>query len=175
MVEGVSLLRKLLFLAVIMSIFFDLPGTLCYSRQAIGMAALCVKTGGISVNGTRRTFYKIGAIVVLAAVFLSSSFAYAQSYDPDQDLPKPTMLQKRMNKLGRGLSNFLFGLTEIPLTMNAKMKQGKPLTYLLTTAPILGTTRAFMRMGTGVYEVFTFYVRNPGGDYEPILEPEYIF
>jgi len=127
------------------------------------------------VNETSRAFYKIGAAVVLAAVFFSSSFAYAQSYDPDQDIPKPTMLQKRMSKMGRGLSNFLFGLTEIPTTMYTKMKQGKPLTYLLTTAPVLGTTKAFMRIGTGAYEFFTFYVRNPGGDYEPILEPEYIF
>ena len=127
------------------------------------------------MNGKRRTFYKIGAIVVLAAVFFSSSFAYAQSYDPEQDIPKPTMLQKRMDKLGRGLSNFLFGWTEIPVTWNAKMKQGKPLTYLLTTAPILGATKGFMRMGTGIYEFFTFYTENPSGDYEAILEPEYIF
>ncbi len=127
------------------------------------------------MNETSRAFYKIGAAVVLAAVFFSSSFAYAQSYDPDQDIPKPTMLQKRMSKMGRGLSNFIFGLTEIPATMYTKMKQGKPLTYLLTTAPVLGTTKAFMRMGTGAYEFFTFFVRNPGGDYEPILEPEYIF
>ena len=127
------------------------------------------------MNGTSRTFYKIGAIVVLAAVFISSSFAYAQSYDPQQDIPKPTMLQKRMDKLGRGLSNFFFGWTEIPVTWYAKMKQGKSLTYLLTTAPVLGTTKAAMRMGTGVYEFFTFYTKNPSGDYEPILEPEYIF
>ena len=127
------------------------------------------------MNETSRAFYKIGAAVVLTAVFFSSSFAYAQSYDPDQDIPTPTMLQKRMSKMGRGLSNFLFGLTEIPMTMYTKMKQGKSLTYLLTTAPVLGTTKAFMRMGTGVYEFFTFYTKHPGGDYEPILEPEYIF
>ena len=127
------------------------------------------------MNGTRRTFYKIGAAVVVSAVFFSSSFAYAQSYDPDQDIPTPTMLQKRMSKMGRGLSNFLFGWTEIPMTWNTKMKQGKPLTYLLTTAPILGATKGVMRMGTGVYEFFTFYFRNPSGDFEPILEPEYIF
>ena len=170
-----SLLRKLLFLSVVKSIVFDLPRVLCYPRGAIQMAAMWAKTGGISVTGTSRTFYKIGAAVVLSAVFLSSSFAYAQSYDPDQDLPKPTMLQKRLNKMGRGLSNFLFGWTEIPVTWNTKMKQGKPLTYLLTTAPILGASKGVMRMGTGVYEFFTFYFRNPGGDFEPILEPEYIF
>ncbi|MCH7910919.1 MAG: exosortase system-associated protein, TIGR04073 family [Candidatus Hydrogenedentes bacterium] len=127
------------------------------------------------MNGTNRTFHKIGAIVVVVAVFLSSSLACAQSYDPEQDIPQPTMLQKRMNKLGRGLSNFFFGWTEIPVTWNQKMKQGKPLTYLFTTAPVLGTTKMFMRMGTGAYEFLTFYSRNPSGSYDPILEPEYIF
>ena len=111
----------------------------------------------------------------MAAVFYCSSFAYAQSYDPDQDIPKPTLLQKRLEKLGRGVSNVLFGWSEIPVVWYSKMKQGKPLTYLLTTAPIIGTTKMFMRMGTGVYEVFTFYTKHPTGDYEPILEPEYIF
>ena len=122
-----------------------------------------------------RISYRTIAYTVIAAVFLCSGFAQAQSYDPDQDIPKPTMLQKRLDKMGRGLSNFLFGWTEIPVTLHTKMKQGKPLTYLLTTAPLIGATRGFMRMGAGVYEFFTFYTKNPGGDYEPILEPEYIF
>ena len=124
---------------------------------------------------TGRTMKTMTAIAVVAAVFLSGSVGYAQSYDPEQDLPTPTMLQKRMNKLGRGLSNFFFGWTEIPVTMYEKMEQGKPLTYLLTTAPVLGTTQAVMRMGVGVYEVFSFYMAYPVGDYEPILEPDYIF
>lgn len=158
-----------------MSFLFDMIGALCYPQHAIEMRISSTETGGISVNGTSRTFYKIGAIIVVAAVFITSSLAYAQSYDPEQDIPAPTMLQKRMNKLGRGLSNFFFGWTEIPVIWNKKMKQGKPLTYLLTTAPVLGTTKAVMRMGTGVYEVFTFYTKNPGGSYDPILEPEYIF
>lgn len=122
-----------------------------------------------------RNSYKITAFTVIAAVFICCGFAQAQSYDPDQGLPTPTMLQKRMEKVGRGLSNFIFGWTEIPMTWYTKMQQGKPLTYLFTTAPVIGTTKAFMRMGTGVYEVVTFYARNPAGDFEAILEPDYIF
>lgn len=127
------------------------------------------------MNMTGRTFKMVTAVAVIGAVFLCGSVSYAQSYDPEQDLPTPTVLQKRMNKMGRGLSNFFFGWAEIPVTWYEKMQQGKPLTYLLTTAPILGTTKTFMRMGTGVYEFFTFYMTYPVGDYEPILEPEYIF
>jgi len=115
------------------------------------------------------------ALAVMAAIGLGPSLVYAQSYDPEQDLPTPTLLQKRLNKLGRGISNFLFGWSEIPAVWYQKMQQGKPLTYLLTTAPVLGTTKAVMRTGTGVFEVFTFYTTYPVGDYEPILEPEYIF
>lgn len=120
-------------------------------------------------------FKKTLAAVVIVAVFSGGSLAYAQSYDPDQDLPTPTVLQKRLNKMGRGLANVMFGITEIPLTIYEKMMQGKPLTYLLTTAPILGTTKAFMRMGVGTYEFFGFYFRNRDGDFEALLEPEYIF
>ncbi len=122
-----------------------------------------------------RIFKKFIAFLVIVAVFTGSGFSQAQSYDPDQDIPSPTMLQKRVEKMGRGLSNFVFGWTEIPVTWYTKMQQGKPLTYLLTTAPVIGTTKMFMRMGTGVYEFFTFYFRSPAGDFEPILEPDYIF
>lgn len=127
------------------------------------------------VTFKRRTFTILTAIALSAAVILTSSTGYAQSYDPDQDVPKPTMLQKRLNKLGRGLTNILFGWTEIPVTWDQKLKQGKPLTYLLGTAPVLGTAKAFMRTGTGFYELFTFYWDNPSGDFEAIIEPEYIF
>ncbi|MFP6582220.1 MAG: exosortase system-associated protein, TIGR04073 family, partial [Candidatus Hydrogenedentota bacterium] len=80
-----------------------------------------------------------------------------------------------VEKLGRGLSNILFGWSEIPVTWDRKMKQGKGLTYLLSTAPVMGAVRAFMRTGIGVYEVFTFPVDTGDRNYEPILEPEYLF
>jgi len=107
--------------------------------------------------------------------FLEGGLALAQSYDPSQEIPAPTMLQKRVDKLGRGLTNILFGWTEIPVTWDKKMKQGKPLTYLFGTAPVVGTVRAFMRTGVGVYELFTFYWDKPAVSYEALIEPEYVF
>jgi putative exosortase-associated protein (TIGR04073 family) len=115
------------------------------------------------------------SLALLLALGLYGTIAAAQSYDPDQDIPKPTVLEKRMNKLGRGFTNVLFGWTEIPVTWHQKMRQGRPLTYLVGTAPVLGATRAVMRTGVGVYEVFTFYSSKDGVNYEAILEPEYIF
>ena len=113
--------------------------------------------------------------VMVAMMSVTSSIATAQSYDPDQDLRKPTVFEKRVEKLGLGISNVLFGWTEIPVAWDQKMKQGKPLTYLLTTAPVVGLVRGVMRTGTGVYEIVTFTEDLQENNYEGILEPEYLF
>lgn len=113
--------------------------------------------------------------LLIVSISLSGSTVLGQSYDPDQELPVPSLFEKRVEKLGRGISNFLFGWTEIPLTWDRKMKQGKPFTYLVSTAPLMGTIRAFMRTGVGVYEIFTFPMDTNESNYEPILEPDYLF
>lgn len=113
--------------------------------------------------------------LLILALCLSTTLATAQSYDPDQELKPPTVFEKRVEKFGRGLGNILFGWVEIPVTMHKKMRQGKGLQYLLSTAPVMGTVRAFMRTGVGFYEVFTFPADSAENNYEPILEPEYLF
>ncbi|MBI2422631.1 MAG: exosortase system-associated protein, TIGR04073 family [Candidatus Hydrogenedentes bacterium] len=110
--------------------------------------------------------------IALAAIPLTSA---AQIYNPEEDLPKPTGLEKRLTKLGRGLSNIMFGWAEIPVTFDRKLDEGKPLAYLLGVAPVLGTARAFMRTGTGVFEVVSFPFSDKAVNYEAVLEPEYIF
>lgn len=115
-------------------------------------------------------------VLVLVTLVCPSVPIWSQSYDPHDELPVPTRLEKVMTKLGRGLSNLFFGWVEIPKTWDAKMKQGKPLSYLLTVAPVLGTARAAMRTGVGVYEMSTCaWATNKEKNYEAILEPEYIF
>lgn len=118
---------------------------------------------------------RLTALAVAIAFLAVGTGAMAQSYDPSQDLPQPTEWQKRIEKLGRGVSNLLFGWTEIPLTVDEKIDQGKPLTYILTTAPIMGTVKAVMRTGVGAYEIVTFAGTKPERNYEPILEPDYLF
>jgi len=113
--------------------------------------------------------------VVIVAVMIASLPALGQSYDPSQDLPKKTGVEKVLTKLGRGLSNIMLGWAEIPVTFDKKMKQGKPLGYLIGVVPVLGTTRAFMRTGTGVFEVVTFPFSDRSVNYEAVLEPEYVF
>ena len=111
----------------------------------------------------------------LAAVMLVSPVATAQSYDPEQDVPHPTKIQKRVEKMGRGLSNILFGWAEIPLAWDRGIRQKRPLTQILTHGTIVGTTKFFMRLGLGVYEFFGFWHEHKEVGYEPMLEPEYLF
>jgi putative exosortase-associated protein (TIGR04073 family) len=113
--------------------------------------------------------------VLLAALALQSAPVLAQTYDPTEDLPKPTGLEKSLTKLGRGLSNIMFGWAELPLTFDRKMKEGKPLTYLLGVVPVLGTTRAFMRTSTGVFESVSFPFSDKDVNYDAVLEPDYLF
>lgn len=123
----------------------------------------------------RRVWVTCVAMAVAVAIGLSGGLALAQSYDPDQTVPKPTEMEKRLTKLGRGLSNIMFSWAEIPLTFDRKLKRGKPLAYLLGVVPVLGTTRAVMRLGIGVKEVITFPSSKSEVNYEALLEPEYIF
>jgi len=114
----------------------------------------------------------VAMVGVMIAPVLPAS---AQSYDPYDELPQPTGWERSLTKLGRGLSNVLFGWAEIPVTFNEKMKQGKPLGYLLGVVPVVGTARAVMRTGTGVFEMVTFPFSDRDVNYEAVLEPEYIF
>jgi putative exosortase-associated protein (TIGR04073 family) len=113
--------------------------------------------------------------VLIAVLFFQASPVWAQIYNPDVDLPKPTGLEKSLTKLGRGLSNIMFGWAEIPVTFDKKLKEGKPLGYLLGVVPVLGGARAVMRTSTGVFEVVSFPFSDRSVNYEAVLEPEYLF
>jgi len=97
------------------------------------------------------------------------------TYDPEDEIPAATGVERALTKLGRGLSNVMFGWAEIPVTFDKKLKQGKPLGYLLGVVPVLGTARAVMRTTTGVFEAVTFPFSDRDVNYEPILEPEFLF
>lgn len=123
-----------------------------------------------SALSTKRIAMVLAAMAVLAATMVS-----AQTYNPDVDLPKPTGLEKSLTKLGRGLSNIMLGWAEIPMTFDKNLKKGKPLGYLIGVAPVLGTARALMRTGTGVFETTSFPFSDKEVNYEAVLEPAFIF
>ncbi|MBI1317904.1 MAG: exosortase system-associated protein, TIGR04073 family [Candidatus Hydrogenedens sp.] len=115
------------------------------------------------------------ALLITVALIIPAYSVQAQIYDPDVDLPKPTGLEKRLEKLGRGVSNILWGWAEIPVTFDKKLKEGKPFAYLFGVAPVLGTARAIMRTSTGVFEAVSFPFSDDDINFEAVLEPEYIF
>ena len=123
----------------------------------------------------KKTWIAVIAGVLVLALILSVAPVMAQSYDPDDDVPRTTGIEKALTKLGRGLSNVMLGWAEIPVTFDTKLKQGKPLGYLLGVAPVLGTARAVMRTSTGVFEMVSFPFSDRNVNYEAVLEPEYIF
>ena len=118
---------------------------------------------------------KTVAWICLCAFVLSSGTVFAQHYDPDQEIPKPTMMEKRVSKLGRGVTNFFFGWAEIPKAWHQGVQRQQPLTEIIGTNTIKGFTKAVIRMGGGVYETATFYWDTEKNAYEPIFEPEYLF
>ena len=113
--------------------------------------------------------------LLITAFVAQAPLAMAQNFNPDKDLPKPTGLEKSLTKLGRGISNVLLGWAEIPVTFDRKLNEGKPFAYLFGVVPVLGTARAVMRTGTGVFEVVTFPFSDRDVNYEAVLEPDYIF
>ncbi len=83
------------------------------------------------------------------AIILTATCSYADIQAP----PGSTYTSSR--KLGRGISNILFGITEIPEQIVRKNESyGRKAGY--TYGLVDGTSRAFRRIGYGFYEVFTF-------------------
>ncbi len=122
-----------------------------------------------------KTWRGLIAVLLVLAVALQAGPALAQSYDPEDEIAKPTGLEKGLTKLGRGISNILLGWAEIPVTFDTKLKEGKPLGYLVGVVPVLGTARAVMRTGTGVFETVSFPFSDRSVNYEAVLKPDYIF
>ena len=74
-------------------------------------------------------------------------------------------------KLGRGVSNALLGITEIPRTIMEVNKDSGAGTAA-TWGPIKGIWRFVGREIAGVHEIITFPIPWPAG-YEPIIHPEF--
>ena len=136
---------------------------------------MSLQTEDCPVMTIRRAWVAGVVLTVGIAVLLSSVPVQAQGYDPDQTIVPPTGFEKALTKFGRGLSNVLLGWVEIPMTFDKKLKEGKPLAYLIGVAPVLGTARAVMRTSTGVFEMVTFPYSDREVNFDAILEPEYIF
>ena len=69
-------------------------------------------------------------------------------------------------KLGRAVSNILYGVMEIPEQIVRKTdSHGRKAGY--SYGVVDGTRRSFRRLGYGVYELFTFYCPTYHGTFKP--------
>ncbi len=115
-------------------------------------------------------------VLFVCALWLGANLtANAGSQAPaDRDLVRPSKAAATSNKfptrkLGRGFSNVLFGVLEIPKAMiNINREYGGAAG--ITWGTLLGTKRFFIREVVGVYEIFTFWFRQG-----TIIEPEFPF
>ncbi|RMD84284.1 MAG: exosortase system-associated protein, TIGR04073 family [Lentisphaerae bacterium] len=111
----------------------------------------------------------------LMFLFLLQSATFAGSDAPaDRDLVRPSKAAATANrfptrKLGRGFSNVLLGVIEIPKSMISINKEYGSAAGL-TWGFFLGVKRFLLREVVGVYEICTFWFRQG-----TIIEPEFPF
>jgi len=101
----------------------------------------------------------LAAALVLG--FAATSFADIQ--DPPANDYGPT------RKLGRGLSNVAFGIAELPHQI-ARVNDREGNSAALGYGLVRGLGRSGMRIGAGLWEMFSFpFPVNRAGNYYPVL------
>ena len=121
-------------------------------------------------------FSKSALIVLFAcAMWLGTSNVQAGPTVPaDRDLTRPSKAVATANrfptrKLGRGFSNVIFGVLEVPQAMvSINYEYGGAAG--ITWGTILGVKRCVIREAIGLYEICTFWFRQG-----TIVEPEFPF
>src|SRR3954451_7798593 len=72
-------------------------------------------------------------------------------------------------KLGRGVSNLVFGVAELPTTI-AKVNDDEGNSAAAGYGVVRGVGRSFLRTGAGIFEILTFPFPVVRGRYYPVLE-----
>ena len=106
-----------------------------------------------------RTFLMIALLIGIAAV------SRADIHDPPSNDQGPT------RKLGRGISNLLFGWSELPTTV-AKVNQDEGNSAAAGYGVVRGVGRSILRIQAGLVEIFTFPIPIVRGTYFPVLESD---
>lgn len=94
-----------------------------------------------------------------------ASLARADIHDPPSNAQGPT------RKLGRGISNLLFGWSELPHEI-AKVNTEEGNSAAAGYGVARGVGRSVMRISSGLFEILTFPIPLSRGTYYPMLEDE---
>ena len=101
--------------------------------------------------------------LLMAAFLLASvTIGLADIQDPPSNDYGPT------RKLGRGLSNMVFGIAELPVTI-AKINDREGNAAAAGYGVVRGLGRSYMRFHAGIFEIFSFPFPVNKGTYYPIL------
>ena len=103
-------------------------------------------------------------MLLAAALFIGiAALARADIHDPPSNDHGPT------RKLGRGISNLLFGWSELPHEI-AKVNDREGNSAAGGYGVVRGVGRSVMRIQAGVFEILTFPFPIVRGTYYPVLE-----
>ena len=105
------------------------------------------------------------ALLAAALLIAIAALCRADIHDPPSNAHGPT------RKLGRGISNLLFGWSELP-TQIAEVNTREGNSAAAGYGVVRGVGRSMMRIGAGLAEIFTFPIPVVRGTYYPILEDE---
>ena len=104
--------------------------------------------------------------LIAAALLLSlASVCRADIHDPPSNDYGPT------RKLGRGISNLVFGIAELPHTI-AQVHDREGNSAAAGYGVVRGVGRSVMRMQAGVFEILTWPIPAVRGTYFPVLESD---
>lgn len=105
------------------------------------------------------------------AFFFSVAVVFFTVMTVHAEVDQPPRGQNALRKLGRGCSNLLFGVVEVPnqiTKVTSDQGGGAGCTYGVGK----GLSRWVAREFVGVYEIVTFPVPMPHG-YKPVMQPEF--
>jgi|SRR3954449_6502969 putative exosortase-associated protein (TIGR04073 family) len=89
----------------------------------------------------------------------------ADIHDPPSNAHGPT------RKLGRGVSNLVFGIAELPTTI-AKVNDQEGNSAAAGYGVVRGVGRSVMRISTGLVEILSFPFPMVHGTYRPLLDDD---
>ncbi|HKP04739.1 MAG TPA: exosortase system-associated protein, TIGR04073 family [Chthoniobacterales bacterium] len=99
-----------------------------------------------------------------ALVLGFATIAFADIQDPPANHYGPT------RKLGRGISNVVFGIAELPATI-CKINEREGNSAAAGYGVVRGLGRSYLRFHAGLFEIFSFPFPVNRGSYYPILRP----
>ncbi len=105
------------------------------------------------------------ASFVAALLITFAALCRADIHDPPSNDYGPT------RKLGRGVSNLLFGISELPTTI-AKVNDVEGNSAAGGYGVVRGVGRSVMRMQAGIFEILTWPIPVVRGSYFPVLESD---